>query len=847
MPDLNGLAQREAEARLVIDGYNEQPSDGGRSALATLREVLREPMLALLIGAGFIYLLLGDVNEALVLIVFAGLSILITVVQERRTERALDALREYSAPRALVIRDGERRHMPARELVSGDIVVLAEGDRVAADGWVLESDGLQADEALLTGESVPVRKAAAPEESQTLPLPGGDDLPYVFSGSLIVRGCGLIHVAATGPRSEIGKIGQSLAVLDVEAPRLTIQTRRLVRWFAGLGLGVSLLATLLYGLLRGGWLEAMLAGIALGMSMLPEEFPVVLTVFMAMGALRMSRARVLTRRGAAIETLGAATVLCTDKTGTLTQNRMEIAQLRLPDGQIFTPDKSVPLVLPEAFVELAGLGILACTQTAFDPMETAFHDLGERHEGDSLTWRQESGWTLHRHYPLHPELLAMTHIWGSNAGDEHVVATKGAPEAIAELCSLDAGQRNAMDNAVNAMASEGLRVLAVAEARWTGESFPETQRDFAFAFRGLVGLADPIRETVPDAIHQLRSAGLRVVMITGDYPQTARAIARAAGIGEGGVLTGPELAGLDEAALTARIRDVTVFARVMPNQKLRIVQALKAAGEIVAMTGDGVNDAPSLKAAHIGIAMGKRGTDVAREASAIILLDDDFGTIVAAVRLGRRIYDNLRKAMGFIVAVHMPIAGLALLPLLTGWPLILGPMHIALLEMIIDPTCSLAFEAEDAERNVLQRPPRRPEAPLFSRVLVSWSVLQGCAATAAVVLLTVWTQQMGLDEMSIRATAFAGLVAVILVLVLINRSFGGSGIQARRQVNVPLVIILSLVIGGMTILLGVESLSGPLRLGAFSAASLAAVVAAAALTFILLAMLKRYFRASLAG
>jgi soluble P-type ATPase len=401
--------------------------------------------------------------------------------------------------------------------------------------------------------------------------------------------------------------------------------------------------------------------------MLPEELPVVLTLFLTMGALRMSRARVLARRGSAIEALGAATVLCTDKTGTLTQNRMEIAELRLPDGRSHAIGKQAALVIPEPFVELAGLGILACLEQPFDPMETAFHELGGKHQGQDLTWRQSQGWTLHRQYPLSPELLAVSHVWGG--GDEdHVIAAKGAPEAIADLCGMAGDDRARLQQTVDAMAQHGLRVLGVAEARWRGEAFPESQSHFDFALRGLVGLSDPIREAVPSAVTELRSAGVRVVMITGDYPATARAIAAQAGIEGGDVMTGAELDAFDDAALAVRIREVSVFARVMPEQKLRIVQALKSAGEIVAMTGDGVNDAPSLKAAHIGIAMGRRGTDVAREASAIVLLDDDFSAIPAAMRLGRRIYDNLRKAMGFIFAVHIPIGGLALAPLLADHP-----------------------------------------------------------------------------------------------------------------------------------------------------------------------------------
>lgn len=795
LPSPYGLSEAEAAERLLTEGANELPRTGQRTFARVVVDVLREPMLAMLIGAGLIYMALGDLQEALILVAFAGLSILITVVQEARTERALEALRDLTSPRAFVVRDGVRKRIAGREVVRGDLVVLAEGDRVPADGWITENDGLHLDESLLTGESVAVRKTASGADAPTaMARPGGDDLPFVYSGSLVVRGSGLCVVTATGLASEIGRIGRVLSTLEIEAPRLRQQTRRLVLWFAATGVAASVLVVLLYGLFRGSWLEATLAGIALGMSMLPEEFPVVLTIFMAMGAMRMSHNRVLTRRAAAIETLGAATTLCTDKTGTLTQNRMRIAELRLPDGRILLHDDQQSLLLEDEFHLLAEFGILASAQQPLDPMEVAFHDFGDEHASETVRVRQNAGWTLEHHYPLAPALLAMSHVWGNNrAGDERVIATKGAPEAIAELCDMTGDEKARLKNAIDAMAGKGLRVLGVADARWPGAELPKSQREFDFTFRGLVGLADPLRSSVADAVRQCREAGIRIIMITGDYPQTAKAIAQQAGIDSDDVLTGEELAAMSDDDLKQRIGSVSVCARIMPEQKLRLVQALKASGEIVAMTGDGVNDAPSLKAAHIGIAMGGRGTDVAREASAIVLLDDDFGSIVKAIRMGRRIYDNLRKAMGFIVAVHIPIAGLALLPLLTGMPLLLGPIHIAFLEMIIDPVCSLAFEAEEDERNVMGRPPRGPDTPLFSRWLVGWSVIQGSVAFGVTGGLTLYFWDSGLGEEQLRSAAFLALVLGITSLILINRRFSASITAALGRSNPALGIVLGLV------------------------------------------------------
>jgi Ca2+-transporting ATPase len=520
----------------------------------------------------------------------------------------------------------------------------------------------------------------------------------------------------------------------------------------------------------------------------------VLTVFMAMGAWRISRARVLTRRAAAIETLGSATVLCTDKTGTLTENRMSIAELRLKSGEIFRTGEASGGKLPEDFHDLVEFGLLASARDPFDPMEKAFNDFG-RAQLAGTEHLHGPEWTLVHAYGLRPSLLAMSQVWQAADGRrEFVIAAKGGPEAIADLCHLGAADLTELTQSVNAMAAEGLRVLGVARASFAGEPWPESQHDFTFEFLGLVGLADPLRPSVPDAVNECRSAGIKVVMITGDYSATARAIARQAGLDAEDLVTGEELEDLSDAELARRVRTATVFARIMPEQKLRIVNALKASGEIVAMTGDGVNDAPSLKAAHIGIAMGGRGTDVAREASSIVLLDDQFGSIVTAVRLGRRIYDNLRKAMGFILAVHVPIAGLVLLPLLFGLPILIGPVHIAFLEMVIDPVCSLVFEAETEEDDVMRRPPRSPDEPLFSGAMIGWSLLQGAFAFLLVAVIFVVALGRGMPEVEVRALAFFSLVVIIVSLIFVNRSFSASLATALRRRNRTLYLVLLAVL-----------------------------------------------------
>ena len=754
--------------------------------LRIVLEVVREPMLALLLIGGVAYLLLGNRTEALILIAFATFSIVVTVVQESRTENVLEALRDLSAPRALVIRDGERVRIAGREVVRGDLLVLEQGDRIAADAVLVEAVDLQTDESLLTGESVPVGKVAGkPEDVDETRRPGGDGQPYVYSGSLVARGSGMARVLATGPQSQIGRIGQSLASLEIEAPRLYAQTRRVVFWCALGGGAVALLVVLLYGLLRGSWIEAVLAGIAIGMSMLPEEFPVVLTVFMAMGAWRIGRVGVLTRRAAAIETLGSATILCTDKTGTLTENRMSVAELWLPSGVARKLDATA--ALPAEFRALLRTAALASAAIPVDPMEIALQSArGPRADGD-----EADGDQVHA-YALRPELLAMSNVW--RVGDRLTITAKGAPEAIAGLCRLAPDGKAAMTAAVEQMARRGIRVLAVATATAPDQNWAASQNDYRYELAGLVGLADPLRASVPAAVAECRSAGIKVVMITGDYAATARSIATQAGIAQGDVLTGVELEALDDAGLAARLGNVTVFARIMPEQKLRIVEAYKAAGQVVAMTGDGVNDAPSLKAAHIGVAMGKRGTDVAREASAIVLLEDDFGSIVHSVRLGRRIYDNIRKAIAFIFAVHVPIAGLALLPLFFGLPLLLGPIHIALLELVIDPVCSLVFEAERDEDDIMQRPPRSPDEALFSFPMVAWSVFQGLVAFGMLAIVFLVQTRLGMPEAELRALVFFALVSEVVALILVNRSFSASLGKALVRHNTALRYVLAAVL-----------------------------------------------------
>jgi P-type Ca2+ transporter type 2C len=731
-----------------------------------------------------------------------------------------------------VVRDGLARRIPGREVVRDDLVLLSEGDRVPADGVVLTTTNLTLDESLLTGESAPVRKSAWMQGPESGP-PGGDDTPFVFSGTLVVRGNARVRMTATGPRSQLGRIGKAIEDEPREKSLLQQETGRLVRYSAAAGLVLCVAVVLIYGVTRDSWLEATLAGLALAISLMPEEFPVILTVFLALGAWRIARSRVLTRRAPTIETLGSATVLCVDKTGTLTQNRMEVRRL-VADGTVVQVD---PIGgLPEDVHSVMEAAILASQRDPVDPMDRALKELGDRTLRGTEHLHRD--WTMVREYPLTPELLALTRVWSPPSGGKLLAAAKGAPEAILQLCRVDPARSEEILRRVSDSADQGLRVLGVARTRLSGP-LPDSPLELSFEFLGLVGFEDPIRPTVPEALQQCGAAGIRTVMITGDYPGTAKAVARKLGLPNSGeILTGAELDRMTDEELSRRIRTVNVFARVVPEQKLRLVRALKSNGEIVAMTGDGVNDAPALKAAHIGIAMGGRGTDVARESASLVLLDDDFASIVHAVRLGRRIFDNLRKAMAFVIAVHVPIAGTAFVPVLLGWPLVLLPVHIVFLEFIIDPICSIAFEAEREERDVMTRPPRSAGERLFSWKTWSLSLLQGLGVLTAVIAVLSFGRARGASEDAVRAMAFATLVVGNLALVLSNRSWTKGFLETLREPNRAMGLLFAAALGILALTLSVPAVSRLFRFDGLTWSDLGWIVGGAAFALLWSEMLK---------
>lgn len=805
-----GLTQAQAKQQLMSDGPNELEATHRRTFSRRLLGLLREPMFALLVLAASLYLVLGDLTEGSTLFVFVLAVIAFTFYQEGKSEAAIDALRQLSQPYAQVVRDGENIKVPSREVVAGDLLHIAEGDRIAADAWLVESDQLQVDESMLTGESLAVTKQSAEfDQAQSQSQqPGGDELARVFGGTFVVRGQGLARVTATGMRSEIGRIGQSLNQIEVTLTPLQKQITRLVHVLAWITLSLCVVMILTLGLRNGAWLPALLSGIALAMALLPEEYPVVLAIFPALGARRLAKEGVLTRRINAIETLGATTVLCTDKTGTLTENRMKVAVLAVGPATapcLFAVNGEP---LPEAFHGLVEHAILASAPQPFDPMEVAFHALGQAFLTDTVHLHRD--WALVQTYALSPALRAMSHVWRASQDQTHIVSAKGAPEAVMSLCHMSAETQAQWAQVMHTMASDGLRVLAVAQGAFEGDAWPSSSHDFDFEWLGLIGLSDPLRAEIPQAIADCHSASIKVIMITGDYAQTARVIANQAGLQEGGTLTGDAIDALSDDALCESIQTVSVCARISPNQKLRIVQALKRNGHVVAMTGDGVNDAPALRAAHVGIAMGARGTDVAREAASLVLVDDNFASIVKGIRLGRQIFGNLQKSMAYIFAIHIPIAGLCLLPMLFALPPLLLPLHIALLELVIDPSCSIAFENEPADIDVMQRPPRDTLAPIFGFGQMVTSFSQGLCVLAvtgvAYELASVFSVEVQ------RAMVLITLVAANAVLIMVNRSKAGGLLTRIRIRNSVALWVIAFALGLVLMGVYVPWLAAPLKL-----------------------------------
>ena len=746
-----GLSTSLVLARQAEEGPNHLPSSKPKKIHSLILDILSDPMVYLLISCGVIYFILGDPQEAFMLVGFLLLIITITIFQKVKAERALEALRDMSAPLAVVLREGKEFRVPGIEVVREDTILLCEGDRVPADAKLIESNQVEADESLLTGESAPVQKSVN---------------QLIYAGTTIVRGQGRAIVQAIGSNTQMGKIGKSLMTRVHESSPLEIQTRNVVKKVSWPAIIICLFIIVSFGILRQDWISGSLVGITLAMAILPNEIPAALIIFLALGAWRMSQKRVLTRKISAIENLGAATVLCVDKTGTLTMNQMRIQTIFSQNKMIdLTKEKSEKI--PEEFHEALEFGILACRQNPFDPMELAFLSAGDQFLLGTEHLHRD--WHLEKEYPISPTFLSLSHAWKPSSQGDYIIGAKGAPEAIIDLCHLPKEKAKMNLKIANDMASRGLRVLGVAKSKSPPQFLPPIQHDLNFDFIGLIGIADPIRKEVPKAISECRSAGIRVIMITGDHPSTAMQIANEIGLENSNqVLTGRELEQMNADQFVDSLKNINIFSRVTPNQKLQIVNGLKANGEIVAMTGDGVNDAPALQSAHIGIAMGKRGTDVAREASSLVLLDDDFGSIIEAIKMGRRVYDNFKRTLIYLSSAHIPIAGMSIIPIIFDMPIVLLPAHIALLHLIIEPASSIAFEVEPAREDIMSDPPRNPDQGLINKSIVTAVILQGISILLALMIIFFVTLKKGPSEELARTNVFITLIVSNLMLIFLN-------------------------------------------------------------------------------
>ncbi len=794
MQDLNslteisklGLSDKEAQKRLLEHGENKLLNSSHKNLLNISIEICTEPMFILLSACAALYLILGDLDEALILSGFVIVIIGITIFQSWKTEKALSALKDLSSPQARVIRNGREEIIPSSSLVPGDIVVLNEGDKISADAEILSAINLHVDESTLTGESIPVLKSAkgeAYEDDENAEIEASQQC-RVFSGSLVTNGSAYIRITATGMNTQLGKIGGALKSIDKGNSHFQREISILVNTMLGIALSLSLVIVIIIGF-RESWIKGILNSISFAIAMLPEEIPAVFTIFMALGAYRISQKKVLTRKMSAIETLGSITVLCSDKTGTITENKMVLAELYTD-----TAYKVNAEAIPEKYHQLIEYAILASKEESFDPMENALKAVFKDEKVDS---EHLHNWKFIKEYTLTKELLAMSRAWDDGNGELYSFYAKGSPEAIIDLCHLEQSKADHILKQLETMANKGLRVLAVAKSSSKLNYLQALQHDIDFEFIGLLGFLDPIRDGVKKAVEECHRAGIKLMMITGDYHVTAQHIAQEIGLkNSDDYLSGSDLGKLSDEELKALIPKISIFSRVKPEQKLRIVKALKNNDEVIAMTGDGVNDAPALKASDVGIAMGKAGTNVAREAADLVLLNDDFPAIISAIREGRRIFDNLRKATSYILAVHIPIAGLTLIPVIfAGLPVIFYPVHVAFLELIIDPTCSVVFESEPAVKDIMKRRPRQRDEAILDRTRILISIVQGLSVLAGVILVYFSCLNLGRSEAETRFLSFFTLVIGNFILTLINRS---SLKPQKSLVVVFLVVCLSLVL-----------------------------------------------------
>jgi len=768
-----GLTAEQVIAARQQFGTNRLAAPSRNRGRQLVGEVLSEPMFLLLAAASALYWVLGEWQEGLVLGVAMVLVSGISIYQSVRSDRALMALRKLTRPTALVVRAGQREERAIEEIVVGDILWVTEGDTVPADGLLVSANDCLVDESTLTGESVPVEKISS----------GTDQF---FTGTSLVSGSAYIQVTAIGKDTELGKLGRSLEEVEVEKTPLQRQIGRFVLRMAVAGFMAFVVVWSINYVRTGDWMASLLLGLTLAMAIIPEEIPVAFSSFMALGAARMVKFGVLTKQPLTVESLGSATVICTDKTGTITREGMSVTRLYDAATRALV---EVDSTLNDSAFTVLRYAYLASEREPFDPMERAIGDAYRR----VANRVSEKPTFLCHEYPLGGTPPMMTHVYTLHPGG-FLVAGKGAIERIVQVCKLTAAEIEEVQQQAESLAAQGYRVLGVAGSLWLGGEYPREQDDFAWDFFGLLALENPPKPNARMVIDQFEQAGISVKMITGDSPETAQAIAKQVDLPATDLMTGQEVMALSEEALKIKAKEVNVFARMFPEAKLRVIRALKATGEVVAMTGDGVNDGPALKAAHIGVAMGKRGTELAKQAASLILVDDDLGGMVEAIAQGRRIYQNFKRAVGYIVAIHLPIILTVTLPLLLGWRYtnLFSPVHVIFFELVMGPICSIAFENEPAESGLMRQKPRRLNDTFFTTRELGFRLLQGLFISLTTLCVYYVVMQTGASPEKVRTMVFSTLVLSNVWLTLVVRSDWDSVVKTLRRPNQVLWYLLGL-------------------------------------------------------
>ncbi|MES2378697.1 MAG: cation-translocating P-type ATPase [Bacteroidota bacterium] len=788
--NIQGLSGREVVAARSKYGANSLSFKKENGFADALKGLAKEPMVILLLVTSCIYFISGKVGDGIFLASAIVLVAGISLYQDSRSRNALEKLKDFSQPKCKVIRDGEVLEIKSEELVVGDSLMVEEGTSITADGVITHSNDFSVNESILTGESLAVCKDKAADDN------------LIFHGTTVASGLAIATITATGNQTRLGKIGQSLESITEEKTPLELQINNFVKKMVIAGVIVFLIVWGINYLHSANVLDSLLKALTLAMSILPEEIPVAFTTFMALGAWRLMKMGIVVKQMKTVETLGSASVICTDKTGTLTENKMSLAKVYILKENRIADATGISSSTEQ---ELITLAMWASEPIPFDPMEIALHDAYSK----TGLADERPGYKMIHEYPLGGKPPMMTHLFENGMG-HRIIAAKGAPEALISISNLNSSEKKQIAEAIEAMATEGYRVLAIGEAHFAGNSFPATQQEFPFVFKGLVAFYDPPKKNINEVLHGFYQAGIAVKIITGDNAETTGAIARQIAFqGADRCMSGDALMKLSDKELKEEVETVNIFSRMFPDAKLKIINALKARNEIVAMTGDGVNDGPALKAAHIGIAMGKNGTEIARQAASLILLEDDLSKMVDAIAMGRRIYTNLKKAIQYIISIHIPIVLTVFIPLALGWvyPNIFSPVHIIFLELIMGPTCSIIYENEPIEKNTMLQKPRPFSTTFFNLKELTTSIVQGLLITIGTLATYQYAVSNGTNEQLTRTMVFTCLIAANILLTLVNRSFYYSLFTTIKYKNNLVLVIIGITVLITALLIYIDPLA----------------------------------------